>query len=90
MSDAPHTERRTPDMDNTEASADTSESAGLVGVSYYGRDWVLTVVWHTSPEVSDDTLIAAAAAWFAEKYGFNPADHALRADVRPVPPTTQN
>jgi len=88
-SDEPNVRNDMSDFnDKTPAELDNDER--LVGVSFYGRDWVLTIAWPTSPDTLDETRITAAAEWFADKYGFNPNDHALRADVRPVPPKPQN
>ena len=56
-----------------------------VGVSFYGDDFVLTVVWSTDPSTDDETRVQAAAEWFRDTYGFDPAEHAVRTSVQPLP-----
>jgi hypothetical protein len=56
-----------------------------VGVSYYGAEFVLTVARDTEPGTSDDERARAASEWFADIYGFSPADHATRISVQPLP-----
>lgn len=66
------------------------EDEFLVGVSFYAKDFALTVVWNTDPSVSDETRVAAAADWFASEYGFDPRPHVLRTSVQPLPTDSNN
>lgn len=56
-----------------------------VGVSFFGPDFVLTVVWAMAPGVDEDQVIDEAAAWFRRTYGFDVAVHSERAAVNPLP-----
>lgn len=57
-----------------------------VGVSFYGADFVLTILWTTDETVNDEVRAAAAADWFLDTYGFDPALHARDVRVEPLPP----
>ena len=55
-----------------------------VGVTFYGEDFALTVRWTTGSETDDETRVVAAAEWFTETYGFDPAEHAQKVTVEPL------
>lgn len=56
-----------------------------VGVSFYGDDFVVTVLWSTSATADNEVRALAASEWFLEKYGFDLAQHTRRSEVSPVP-----
>lgn len=57
-----------------------------VAVTFYGPDWVLSVLWSTDSLADDEVRADAASQWFHSEYGFAPAAAAERTVVAPVPP----
>lgn len=60
-----------------------------VAVSFYGPDFVLTVLWTTDSTTPDQVRAEAAARWFEDTYGFDPSEHAERVDIAAMPPSAR-